>query len=188
MRKLSAWIHRISNWKISLITLVIFIAFTALVLPGQSAQADQFGEEVGSVDTSMYYSPSELFEIAEAYGEEGRAAYIRARWTFDVIWPLVYTAFLATVTSVLVRRAFLERSGWQLLNLVPLLAMLFDFLENTAASGVMALIPTEIDLARLAGICVYPSKMAAGWRQFYSAAGFAGSLGNQSAKKLKYRI
>ena len=91
MQKLSSTFYKISTWKIVLLTLIIFVAFTALVLPGQSAEADKFGEDVGSVDTSMYYTPDNLFEIAEAYGEAGRTAYIRARWTFDVLWPLVYT-------------------------------------------------------------------------------------------------
>ncbi|MEN8240345.1 MAG: hypothetical protein ABFS17_00355 [Chloroflexota bacterium] len=144
MQKISAWFHKISNGKVVLVTLLIFIAFTSLVLPGQAAQADQFGEEVGTVDTSMYYTPDQLIEIAEGYGKEGRDAYIRARWTFDVAWPLVYTAFLASATSLLVKKTIDQYSPWMMLNLVPLFAMLFDFLENIAASGVMAAYPQKL--------------------------------------------
>ncbi len=72
---------------------------------------------------------------------EGRAYYIRARWTFDVIWPVVYTAFLALSLSWVYWRAFAPASRWQWANLVPLAGMLFDCLENSPASLVMARYP-----------------------------------------------
>jgi hypothetical protein len=120
---------------------VIFIAFTALVLPGQAAKSEQYNGPAGAVDTSFMYSPDDLFETAEAYGEEGREAYVRARWTFDVVWPLVYTVFLATTVSFLLDKGFSHQGDWHLLNLAPLFAMLFDFIENAAASGVMLSFP-----------------------------------------------
>lgn len=143
MRRLSAWIQRVSTGKMVIATLIIFIAFTALVLPGQAAQADQYSGPAGSIDTSFYYSPEDLLTTAEAYGEDGRAAYVRARWTFDVVWPLVYTAFLAAGISFLLDKAFPPKGSWQLLNLMPVFAMLFDLLENTAASGVMLAYPEQ---------------------------------------------
>ena len=79
--------------------------------------------------------------MAESFGEQGRAAYIQARWTFDVIWPLVYTFALATAISWLGKQAFAEGSRWRLLNLVPVLGLLFDYLENIGASVVMARYP-----------------------------------------------
>jgi hypothetical protein len=79
--------------------------------------------------------------MAQAYGPEGRQAYIRARWTFDLVFPLVYTAFLVTTLSQLSRRNFPGDSRWQSANLVPVLAMFFDYLENSATSLVMARYP-----------------------------------------------
>jgi hypothetical protein len=143
MGKLSAWIQKVSTGKVVLVTLAIFIAFTALALPVEAARVDDYNKEVGSVDTRFYYSPNDLFRIAEAYGEKGRQDYVRARWTFDVIWPLVYTVFLATAMSYLLTKAFSHQGGWQLLNLLPVSAMIFDFLENAAASGVMLAYPDQ---------------------------------------------
>jgi len=70
-----------------------------------------------------------------------RQAYLRARWTFDLVWPLVYTAFLSLAISWVYRRAFAAESRWQLVNLVPVAGMLLDYLENSATSLVMARYP-----------------------------------------------
>ncbi|MFC2055143.1 SH3 domain-containing protein, partial [Chloroflexota bacterium] len=88
-----------------------------------------------------YYSAQNLYHMAEAYGEQGRGAYVRARFTFDLIWPLVYTFFLSTAISWVYARALSADSLWRGFNLVPVLAMLFDYLENLSASLVMLRYP-----------------------------------------------
>src|SRR5690606_2460695 len=123
-----------------LAALLLFLAFTALVLPRQAAQAEQATGGAGTPDTTLFYTADDLYGWAEAYGESGRAAYVRARLTFDVVWPLVYTFFLTTALSWLMPRAFAGRM-WARANLLPLLAILFDFLENGAAALVMARYP-----------------------------------------------
>jgi hypothetical protein len=117
--------------------LVIFVLFTALVLPGQSSQAEAVSGGAGSPDMSFFYSPDELYKMAEAYGEQGRPAYIRARFTFDLIWPLVYGFFLCTAISWVFARGFPPDSRWRWANLPPILGMLFDYLENISTSLVM---------------------------------------------------
>ena len=136
-RRLSDWICKVSTGRVTVAALVVFLLFTALVLPRQSAQADMGAEGVGSPDLSLYYTPDQLYRIAEAYGSEGRSAYIRARFTFDLAWPVVYTLFLGTAISWLVGRAFPAGSWWQRANLVPILGTLFDYLENLSTSAVM---------------------------------------------------
>lgn len=151
--KLSNWFLKISNGLLTLACLVLFLIFSALVLPDQSAKAEVYSSEVGSPDTSLFYTADDLYHIAEAYGPAGRAAYIRARFTFDVIWPLVYLAFLATSISWLVKRADLAWNTWGRLNLLPALGMIFDFLENGSAALVMARYPhTTPVLDHLAGV------------------------------------
>ena len=137
MKRISDWLHKISTGWLTLTGLVIFILFTALVLPRQTSQADPSSEEVGSPDLSFFYSSDDLYGMAEAYGAEGRTDYIRARLTFDVIWPVVYTMFLATAISWVFARCFDPDSSWQLANLIPVLGMMLDYLENLSTSLVM---------------------------------------------------
>jgi hypothetical protein len=122
---------------VTLAALLVFALFAALVLPGEAAQTDVSGEDVGSPDLSLFYSADKLYRMAEAYGPEGRRAYIRARYTFDVAWPLVFTAFLTTSISWLTGRAYPLDSRWQLANLAPIIGGLADYMENLSASLVM---------------------------------------------------
>jgi hypothetical protein len=122
-KSLSEWLRRVSTGWVALIALVIFLSFSALVLPSQSANAEIDSQGVGSPDLSFYYSPDELYSMAEAYGEAGRDAYVRARFTFDVVWPIVYTLFLSTALSWLYTRLFSAGSFWQRANLAPVFTM-----------------------------------------------------------------
>jgi len=146
-QRISDGLHRFSTGWVALAALVIFLLFSALVLPRQAtadrryASAETGAGDVGSPDTSLYYSRDELYGMAEAYGAQGRAAYVRARLTFDVIWPLVYTLFLSTAISWLYARAFEPGSAWRRANLAPVLGALFDYLENLSTSVVMLRYP-----------------------------------------------
>lgn len=142
LKSVSDGLHRISTGWVALVALAVFALFTALVLPAQSVSAPG-AADVGSPDTSFFYTSDDLYRMAEAYGEEGRSDYVRARATFDVVWPVVYTAFLATGISWLTRRAFPPASLWQRANLAPVLGMLFDYLEGIAASIVMLRYPSR---------------------------------------------
>ena len=138
-QRLSDWVVRLSKGRIVLIALVTFLLFTALVLPRQALAAERSAGGAGSPDTSFFYSAQDLYQMAGAYGQQGRAAYVRARFTFDLIWPLVYTFFLATTISWLLRGA--STSLLHRLNLVPIFGALFDYLENISTSLVMLRYP-----------------------------------------------
>lgn len=142
-KRISVFLTRVSNGWVALTALVIFGLFIGLVLPLQSAQARAGMPGAGSPDMSLLYSADDLYRMAQTYGEPGRAFYIRARFTFDLIWPLVYVFFLGTATSWVNRKAFAENSPWHLTNLAPLVSGLFDYLENLCASLVMFRYPAH---------------------------------------------
>ena len=138
---MSDWLHRVTSGWVALSALAIFLLFSALVLPGQTARSEANTGDAGSPDMSFYYSTDDLYHMAEVYGEQGREAYVRVRFTFDLIWPLVYTLFLGTAISWVYGKAFTSDSRWQRANLVPVLGALFDYLENLSTSVVMLRYP-----------------------------------------------
>jgi hypothetical protein len=143
VKRFSDWLNKISSGWVTLAAMIIFILFSALVLPSQSTRsAEQSGGD-WTPDLSLYYSADDLYQLAQDYGEEGREAYIRARFTFDLVWPLVYTFFLATTISWVYSRAFPPESWWQRANLAPVLGMIFDYLENLSTSLVMFRYPEQ---------------------------------------------
>ncbi|MBL8102904.1 MAG: hypothetical protein JNM02_10270 [Anaerolineales bacterium] len=141
---LSTFLYRLSSGPVTLAALIGFLLFGALVLPAQAQKAELYSNGADSPDTSFFYSKNDLYKMAEMYGEAGRAQYVRARFTFDLIFPLVYLAFLVTSISWIFVRAFPDvASRWRLLNLFPVFGALFDYLENIAASLVMTNYPAQ---------------------------------------------
>lgn len=141
MRRLSEWMNDAARGWVAILATAIFAAFMVLVLPRQAAQSEQVSGDAGSPDTSFWYTADELYQIAEEYGADGRAAYIRARWTFDLIYPLVYGFFLVSTVSWLFSYTFPPHSSWRRVNLIALFGVIFDYLENSATSLVMAYYP-----------------------------------------------
>jgi len=141
LKRLSERLQGLSTGKSTFIALVIFALFNTFVLPGQAAAAQEISAGAGSPDLSFYYSADDLYAMAEAYGEQGRSAYIRARFTFDVIWPLVFTFFMVTSISWLSKRNFSKDSQWQMANILPIFGASFDYLENISNAIVMARYP-----------------------------------------------
>ncbi len=137
MKKISVWFYQVTSWKLALLAFVIFLVFSGLTLPIESRKAEAYSGGTGSADTTLFYSAQDLTKMAEGYGASGRQSYLRARWTFDLAFPLVYTFFLVTAISYFLGRIYPESAAFRLLNLVPLGAMVFDLLENTAVSLVM---------------------------------------------------
>ncbi len=132
-------------------TTLVFVLFMALVLPFMAQSALEATGTARSPDTSLFYSAPQLYEMAEAYGQQGREHYIRARFTFDLAWPLAYLAFLTSALSFLL--VSLTKSSWRQLNLLPLGGFVFDLLENSGASLVMHRYPQRTPvIEHLAGV------------------------------------
>jgi hypothetical protein len=145
-KRISARLYQVSSGRVALAGLLIFVLFAMTVLPGQSAAVDRYARSAGSPDTSFLYSPADLYDMAKAYGAEGRQAYVRARFTFDLVFPLVFTLFLTTSISWLYDRVFAPGSRWRRANLLPLLGALFDYAENVSAAVVMVRYPQRTPL------------------------------------------
>jgi len=147
MKTLTIGLYKISTGWLAVTYIALMIVFIGWVLPDQSAKAEATANGAGSPDTSFFYAPEKLFEMADTYEEAGRQAYIHARWTFDLIFPLVYGGFLITTTGWLLGKATSPESKLRWLILVPMIGVVFDYLENTAVSLVMNAYPTRLGWA-----------------------------------------
>jgi hypothetical protein len=124
-------------------TAILFALFIALVLPGQSALAARSTPEGASFDTSFFYTPAAAFDKAAAYSVEGRFAYIAARWSFDLAWPLVYGLFAFSAWAFALERLGPRAAARRDLALFVLLGPGFDYAENIAATMIMATSPAR---------------------------------------------
>lgn len=144
--------EHVSVWW-ALAGLAAFVVFTATVLRWQASISSAYTDTFGAPDSSFWYTPGDLYAAAEAWGEAGRSAYVRARVSFDVVWPLVYGFFLTTSIAWLVARSTRPRSGWGRVALLPAVVVLLDYAENVCTATVMARYPDPTAvLAQLAPI------------------------------------
>jgi len=151
--RISKSIAEYSKTRLVLISFLIFMGTVIFILPAQSV--DSPGE---SPDLSIFYTIDDLYRIAESYGEDGRTEYIQARLTFDVIWPLVYTFFLASSISWSFIKGFGENSRWLYTNLLPIAGLLLDYLENVAVVIVMWNYPARTPVIDFAATVFTPLK------------------------------
>lgn len=166
-------------------SLLVMLLFMVFVLPAQSKEAYRQTGSDRSPDTSFYYSPQELYQMAADYGEEGRQAYITARWTFDLVFPLVYTSFLTIGISWFITRLPGWSENWSLANLLPILGGIFDLLENTAATLVMSAFPSNYGVILTAASLFTPIKwilVSAGFVPYFV---YGATWGIQQIRKRK---
>jgi hypothetical protein len=150
MKKIIANIVNKTNAIIVLLSLIIFMSFIIFILPQEAAKSEAFGL-MESIDTSFIYTADDLYRIAESYGEEGRAFYIRQRFTFDLIWPIAYTQFILIASAYFYKKTKLLKASNLLY--VSLIAAGFDYLENIMTSTVLYRYPqTTPIIADMAGI------------------------------------
>ena len=121
------------------VTLLFFVFI--LFLPKISEYTSEKTGVSEAPDTSFFYKSDDLYDLAERYGESGRQTYIFMRWTFDVLWPIVYTAFITAWIWKLSNYLKIKKIYY-----VPLIAMMFDYLENIGTTIVFQTYPDKIEI------------------------------------------
>ncbi len=119
-----------------------FILFLAVILPEEASRNAAYFGDNPTPDGSFIYSASDLYDMASAYGEDGRRYYIRSRFTFDIVWPLAYGWFLWAGITYFGQSVANPKASYVVM--LPMLAVLLDFMENTAASLVMFFYPAQL--------------------------------------------
>lgn len=125
--------HKI-KWYHLVILGIIFTFFIVFILPYESNQSLSYGIDK-SPDTSIFYTGETLYDLAESYGEDGRAFYVKQRFTFDLFWPIAYGLFLTAITGYLC--ATFRDKRLKFLIFIPIFSVIFDYLENMMASIVI---------------------------------------------------
>jgi len=142
MNSLELSLNEKVSWLVVGIATIIFVLFIMIILPKMTAYSEEAIGVESSPDTEMMYSEEDLYDIADSYGEEGRRIYVIIRWTFDVIWPLVYLFFLLALTIQLAKPS---KYKWiHKLYIISIVATGFDYLENTLVTVVMVSYPKEL--------------------------------------------
>jgi hypothetical protein len=150
MKLIHAKIMKLTNGYTALFSLLIFLLFVIIVLPNEAQKGEVLGL-ISGPDTSLFYTAEQLYDIANEYGPDGREFYIHQRYTFDLIWPVVYGSFILISSTYFHKKSNLLKK-YSLLSYFSVIAVIFDYLENMMTSVVMYRYPTKTPiLDNLAG-------------------------------------
>ena len=110
-----------ATWPIVALLFIVFLICTQ----GFEWRRKTLGYETRALDGRFWYSPAEARDFLHHIGPNGRRIYAVTELTLDILFPLVY----GTLFAALIIQVYAPDRG-KFLLLVPLLAAVFDVLEN----------------------------------------------------------
>jgi hypothetical protein len=152
MRAFYSFLNRISTIPVFIIAAIVFVCFIVYFLPMQKAATAQYSEDAGSVGLSFFPMPDTAYEWAEAYGPEGRRAFIKTWLTYDFFWPLSFTTLFLVFIGITMR--YVHGAKAARLCGLALVTLVMDYLENILAIIIMSWYPTRLEVVAwgLAGV------------------------------------
>lgn len=130
--------------KQTIVIAIFFALFVLFALPFVSTLTTELIGVSESPDLLFSFDLSKLYQLRNSYGSEGRRIYIILRFTFDIVWPLIYALFLISLSLYLAKRVDLKYK--HKVAYITLLAVFFDLCENILASIFMAIYPVKSDI------------------------------------------
>ncbi len=118
--------------------LALFMALTLPLLSRIYPAAD----EMTSLDDPVFYTPTEIYSIVDAWGADGRAYQLGFHLTWDLVFPVLGFLLVALSLSWLLRRGVRPGSHLRRLNLLAL-GTAFDLLENVCLVSMIAVHPAR---------------------------------------------
>ena len=151
---LSNTLKKYAEGRIILVFLALMLLFGMFIVPTIGSKLEASSGGAGPIDLLFSYTPEKAYSMIESYGDEGRALYRTFAMTGDVIYPVVYSILFSLIITWLFQRGFASNSKIQMLNVVPLGAWLFDWLENINIVTMLSLYPSKPAIvAQLASLC-----------------------------------
>lgn len=144
LANLQARMQRWATGRNVLILLVVFLLFEIVVLPVAGANIQSYSGGAGPLDLTFGLSPADTYARLTAYTARGRSAYLLIELTADVLFPIAYGLFFTLALALVFQRGFPADSPMQKLSLVPLLAVVFDYIENAGIVSMLLAYPQDL--------------------------------------------
>ncbi|MEI6798504.1 MAG: hypothetical protein WCO04_04725 [Pseudomonadota bacterium] len=127
LKRISQFFYENSNLKVAILCTAIFGAYLVLVMTHQATGFDIPNSNVKSLGMMFGFRESDILEFFQSRTDKMIEAYINFNLIWDMIFALIYGVMYAVWLSVLLK-ASAGKVG--LLNLIPFLQVIFDWLEN----------------------------------------------------------
>lgn len=125
------YIHKFQKVKFwqALLSALLFLLALNVLLPVMSNASGN----ITTPDSDFFYNSIRLKEIGETYSHADVLAYTKTRFTYDLLWPLIYGFYMVS-TIAYMTNSWKNVSLLKLLYTLPFIAVFFDFIENILCS------------------------------------------------------
>lgn len=129
--------------KAVIVLLILYIIFSAGIMGWGAKKMNAFsGKEVQVLDLCLTgYSPAAVKTYLSDYSPEARNFAANFNAIADTAYPIVYTIMLSVVLAWVYKSRIQLNKAFGYLLLLPLLMMLFDFIENYHIISMLNLYP-----------------------------------------------
>lgn len=132
LSKLSDYFYAKANGKTLGVAFAVYLLFTFFVLmPANSRWINHYGTALKPLDFDFPCDASVVSKTLETLGESGRSEYGTFVFTGDFVYPIVYSVGLVLLLSYLFIENVSRRKAFRYFNLLPLLAAIVDYIENS---------------------------------------------------------
>lgn len=139
MNQLKNFILRISNWKLLLVFLLLYLFFSGYILKNAENKINALaGQSIGVIDLTFGFNPQKTLDMVAVYGDAARAYYSRVEMTADLAYPVIYAFLFAIVPALIYRNT---PSTWVIV--LPFGNMLLDYTENIFIVGLLNTFTTQ---------------------------------------------
>lgn len=155
LRTLTKLAEKISFGKVMLATLAFVIMYYIINYSsvGVSALLKITGG-ANILDFELGYSAQKAYNMLTQLGADGRTFYISRIIPLDFPFPAAYMAFYFAWIAFLLKRIDSNRPLLNLFLLFPVLAMLFDWIENVFIIIMLKQYPSAVQAVYTVGSCV----------------------------------
>jgi hypothetical protein len=142
MNSLVLFLNRFSNGKTLVGLLLLYALFPVVLFKNAGEKINALaGKEIGPIDLTFGFNPQRTLQMVEDYGEAARAYYKQVELSVDIAYPVVYALMFAVMLTLIYRRLLGRPVVY--LNMLPFVAMLFDFLENITIVSMLTHYPEQ---------------------------------------------
>ncbi len=135
---------KLANYNFIIILFAAFLVFMLYLFPTHQAEISEIIEhKFISFDERFSYTQSDVLSTLEVIGKEGRKKYSFISGVIDMVYPIIYGLLFFLLLFKLINPIDNSKIKWILIT--PIIAVLFDYLENFSVLHLINIYPNISD-------------------------------------------
>ena len=139
-------IKKLATLRIFLLFLVLTITVAVVMMGYVNPQILELSGGLPILDTRLGYTFAEVEQLFTVLGEQGRQLYTTLQ-VLDLIFPLAYGMSMTLALTGVITRVLPQGHPLEKAVFIPILSMIFDYLENITIATLIASYPNLSPLA-----------------------------------------